>query len=132
MAVRIRLRRMGKKKFPSYRLAVVDSRAKRDGRFIEFVGFYDPITNPHTLKLKEDRIIEWLKMGASYSDTVGSLLRQAGVLRRWHEIRTGKKPEEKKQAEIEKKSTKAAVGGEKKETAANSGQAPGEATADKS
>ena len=93
MAVRIRLRRMGKKKSPCYRLAVVDQRVKRDGRFIEFVGFYDPKTHPYLLKLKEERIIEWLRMGASLSATVESLLRQAGLLRRWHELRTGQKVE---------------------------------------
>ncbi|MEA1997438.1 MAG: 30S ribosomal protein S16, partial [Gemmatimonadota bacterium] len=95
MSVRIRLRRVGKKKHPCYRLAVVDSRVKRDGRFIEFVGQYDPMTDPHTLKLKEERILEWLGMGASYSDTVGSLLRQSGLLARWHEMKTGQKVEKK-------------------------------------
>jgi len=93
MAVRIRLRRMGKKKSPCYRLAVVDSRVKRDGRFIEFVGFYDPTTQPYILRFKEERIIEWLRMGASLSDTVESLLRREGLLRRWHELRTGQKVE---------------------------------------
>ncbi|HUU27125.1 MAG TPA: 30S ribosomal protein S16 [archaeon] len=107
MAVRIRLRRIGKKNHPCYRLAVVDSRVKRDGRFVEFVGFYDPMTSPHTIELKEERIIEWLKMGALYSDTVGSLLRQEGVLHRWHELRTGQKPAEEKEAQGEKKPDKA-------------------------
>ncbi|MFC1537564.1 30S ribosomal protein S16 [Gemmatimonadota bacterium] len=91
MAVRIRLRRMGKKKSPSYRLAVVDSRVKRDGRFVEFVGYYDPTAQPDVLKLKEERIIEWLGMGATLSSTVENLLRREGVLRRWHEQRTGQK-----------------------------------------
>ena len=91
MAVRIRLRRMGKKKSPRYRLAVVDSRTKRDGRFVEFVGFYDPTSQPYLLKLKEDRIFEWLRLGASLSDTVESLLRREGLLRRWHEMKTGQK-----------------------------------------
>ncbi|MFH1070633.1 MAG: 30S ribosomal protein S16 [Candidatus Glassbacteria bacterium] len=94
MSVKIRLRRMGKKKSPCYRLAVVDSRVKRDGRFIEFVGFYDPMTSPHTVRLKEDRIFEWLGNGASCSATVGSLLKQAGLLERWHQIRGKKEVEE--------------------------------------
>ncbi len=88
MSVKIRLRRMGKKKSPSYRLVVVDSRNKRDGRFIELVGFYDPMTEPHTVSLKEERIVEWLGNGAVYSDTVGSLLKQAGLLERRHQART--------------------------------------------
>ncbi len=114
MSVRIRLRRLGKKKHPSYRLAVVDHRVKRDGRFIEFVGFYDPMTEPHTIKLNEERIIAWLKKGASYSDTVGSLLRQAGVLKRWHELKTSATAGEKKTAKPEKKEGKAKAGAAKK------------------
>ena len=90
MSVKIRLRRMGRKKSPAYRLAVVDSRNKRDGRFIEFVGVYNPMTRPHTIKLREERIIEWLGNGALYSDTVGSLFKQAGLLERWHQLRTDK------------------------------------------
>lgn len=113
MSVKIRLRRMGKKKSPSYRLAVVDSRNKRDGRFIEFVGVYDPMTRPHTVRLREERIFEWLGNGASYSDTVGSLFKQAGLLERWHQLRAGvasgeeavskaeRKPAEVKSAEAE-------------------------------
>ena len=114
MSVRIRLRRMGKKKHPSYRLAVVDRRVKRDGRFIEFVGLYDPMTRPHTIKLDEERIISWLKEGASYSDTVGSLLRQAGVLKRWYELKTDAAASEKKTAKPEKKEGKAKAGAAKK------------------
>lgn len=114
MSVRIRLRRLGKKKHPSYRLAVVDHRVKRDGRFIEFVGFYDPMTEPHTIKLNEEQIIAWLKKGASYSDTVGSLLRQAGVLKRWHELKTSAAAGEKETAKPEKKEGKAKADAAKK------------------
>ena len=103
MALTIRLRRAGKKKAPCYRLAVVDSRVKRDGRFIEFVGYYHPMTKPHTIKLKEERIFKWLGDGASYSDTVGSLLRQSGILKRWHEMGSGKAVVEKKAAKAESK-----------------------------
>ena len=101
MAVTIRLRRTGKNKYPCYRLAVVDSRVKRDGRFIEFVGYYHPMTKPHTIKLKEDRIFKWLGDGASYSDTVGSLLRQSGILERWHEMGSGKAVGKKPEAKAE-------------------------------
>jgi len=117
MSVRIRLRRVGKKKHPSYRLVVVARRVKRDGRFVEFVGFYDPMTEPHTINLKEERIIAWLKEGASYSDTVGSLLRQAGVLKRWHELKTSAAAGEKKTAKPEKKEGKAKAGAAKKAAA---------------
>ena len=117
MSVRIRLRRVGKKKHPSYRLAVVDRRVKRDGRYIEFVGYYDPMTEPHTVNLNEERIIAWLKDGASYSDTVGSLLRQAGVLKRWHELRTSESAGEKKAAKPGKKQDKAKAATAKKSAA---------------
>ncbi len=93
MSVRLRLRRIGKKKHPCYRVAVVDSRTKRDGRFVEFVGRYDPMTDPQTIEFKDQRVLEWLNQGATYSDTVGSLLRQSGLLARWHEQRTGQKAE---------------------------------------
>jgi small subunit ribosomal protein S16 len=124
MSVRIRLRRMGKKKHPSYRLAVVDRRVKRDGRYIEFVGYYDPMTEPHTVDLNEERIIAWLKEGASYSDTVGSLLRQAGLLKRWHELRTSEAAGEKKAAKPGKKQDKAKVGAAEKSAADQKAEEP--------
>ena len=117
MSVRMRLRRIGKKKHPCYRLAVVDSRVKRDGRFVEFVGHYDPMTQPHTIKLKEERIIEWLENGATYSDTVGSLLRQSGLLSRWHEKKTGQKAQEEAAVKEEKKKEKAEAAPKKKTAA---------------
>ena len=79
MAVKLRLRRMGKKKQPIYKLVAADSRSPRDGKFLEAVGFYNPLTNPHTLDLKEDRILYWLNVGAQPSSTVKSLLRQKGI-----------------------------------------------------
>ena len=91
MSVKIRLRRMGKKKQPHYRLAVVDSREKRDGRFIEFIGRYVPGTQPHTVEFNEERLFYWLGEGAICSDTVSSLLRQKGMLAKWHEMRASKK-----------------------------------------
>jgi len=79
LAVKLRLRRMGKKKQPIYKIVAADSRSPRGGKFLEAVGFYNPLTNPHTLDLKEDRILYWLNVGAQPSSTVKSLLRQKGI-----------------------------------------------------
>ena len=79
MATRIRLRRMGAKKAPFYRLVVADSRAPRDGRFIEEIGYYDPTKEPTVIKVNEERAAYWLKTGAQPSETVKSLLNKAGV-----------------------------------------------------
>jgi len=79
LAVKLRLRRMGKKKQPIYKIVAADSRSPRDGRFLEAVGFYNPLTNPHTLDLKEERILYWLNVGAQPTSTVKSLLRQKGI-----------------------------------------------------
>lgn len=80
MATRIRLRRMGAKKAPFYRLVVADSRSPRDGRFIEEIGYYDPTKNPSVLQINEERAMYWLKTGAQPSETAKSLLNKAGVL----------------------------------------------------
>ncbi|MEW6594836.1 MAG: 30S ribosomal protein S16 [Thermodesulfobacteriota bacterium] len=77
MAVRIRLTRLGKKKKPFYRIVVADSEAKRDGRFLEVVGTYDPNQNPAAVSIKQDRVQDWLARGAKPSDTVRSLLKGA-------------------------------------------------------
>jgi len=79
LAVKLRLRRMGKKKQPIYKIVAADSRSPRDGKFIEAVGLYNPLTNPHTIDLKEDRINYWLDNGAQPTDTVFSLFRQKGI-----------------------------------------------------
>jgi small subunit ribosomal protein S16 len=71
---------MGKKKQPIYKMVVADSRSPRDGKFLEAVGFYNPLTKPHTLELKEDRIMYWLGVGAQPTHTVKSLLRQKGLI----------------------------------------------------
>ena len=89
--VRIRLRRVGRKKQPYYRIVVADSRSPRDGRFIEVIGHYNPRQNPVSLEVKLDRANHWLDVGASPSDTVRSLLRRAGVLKARHEARLGRK-----------------------------------------
>jgi small subunit ribosomal protein S16 len=84
MAVKIRLKRMGSKRNASYRLVVTDSRKPRDGRFIEELGFYNPITEPETFNIKEEKAIEWLNKGAKPSDTVRSLLKKSGVLEKYN------------------------------------------------
>ncbi len=87
--VKIRLRRMGKKKQPSYRVVVTDSRAPRDGRFIEVIGFYNPRTDPPTVQIKEDRALYWLSQGAQPSDAVARLLRNKGTLDRFARLKEG-------------------------------------------
>ena len=74
---------MGAKKRPFYRLVVADSRSPRDGRFIEQLGYYDPLTDPATVKIDEDRVQKWLSQGAQPSDAARSLLQREGVLERY-------------------------------------------------
>ena len=78
--VKIRLRRMGAKKAPFYRIVVADSRYPRDGRFIEEVGYYDPTKEPSVIKVDEEKAKKWISNGAQPTDTVKSLLKIAGVL----------------------------------------------------
>lgn len=80
MAVKLRLRRMGKKKQPIYKIVAADSRSPRDGKFIEAVGLYNPLTNPHTVEINEDRVQIWLDRGAQPTLTVKSLLSSKGIL----------------------------------------------------
>ena len=80
MSVKIRLRRMGAKKAPFYRIVVADSRYPRDGRFIEEIGFYNPTTDPTELKVDVDRAQAWIKTGAQPTETVRDLLKKAGAL----------------------------------------------------
>ncbi len=80
MAVKMRLRRMGAKKAPCYRIVVADSRYPRDGRFIEEVGFYNPMTNPAEVKIDADKAKKWIANGAQPTDTVRDLLKKSGVL----------------------------------------------------
>lgn len=80
MATKIRLKRMGAKKAPFYRIVVADSRSPRDGRFIEEIGYYDPLKKPSVIKVDKEKALDWLKKGAQPSDTVKSLFKQAGVI----------------------------------------------------
>lgn len=79
MAARIRLRRTGTTKRPSYRVVVADSRKPRDGRFLEAIGYYDPLTEPPTIKIDTDKAAAWLRKGATPSNTVKHLLAHAGL-----------------------------------------------------
>jgi len=80
MAVKIRLRRLGAKKAPFYRVVVADSRSPRDGKFIEEIGYYNPLTEPATIKIDGEKVAKWLKVGAQPSDTVKNLLKRAGII----------------------------------------------------
>src|ERR1051325_11281923 len=91
MAVKIRLRRVGRKKAPTYRIVVADSRSPRDGRFIEIIGQYMPRSGQGGLNVDNARANYWLDVGAQPSDTVRSLLRKAGVLKARHEARLCRK-----------------------------------------
>ena len=91
MAVKIRLRRTGRKKAPQYRIVVADSRSPRNGKFIELVGQYAPRQGENAIDLKVDRVNHWLDNGAQPTDTVRSLLRRAGVLKQRHEARLASK-----------------------------------------
>jgi len=79
MAVKIRLRRMGQKKAPFYRIIVADSRSPRDGRFIDEIGTYDPNTDPSTFKIDEEKAKKWLADGAQPTEVVGKLFKTAGI-----------------------------------------------------
>lgn len=81
MAVKIRLRRMGAKKAPFYRIVVADSRSPRDGRFIEEIGYYNPMTDPATIKLDEEKAQKWLTSGAQPTETVKSILTKSGIIK---------------------------------------------------
>lgn len=80
MAVKIRLRRMGAKKAPFYRVVVADSRYPRDGRFIEEIGTYNPMTNPADIKIDADKAKKWISNGAQPTDTVKDILKKEGIL----------------------------------------------------
>ena len=78
--LRIRLRRVGKKKRPAYRVVVADSRAPRDGDFIETIGLYDPLTDPATVEINEEKARKWIEQGAQPSETVAKLLARQGLV----------------------------------------------------
>jgi len=91
MAVKIRLRRMGAKKNPFYRVVVADSRYPRDGRFIEEIGTYNPLTTPMEFKIDEEKALSWLKNGAQPTDTVRALLKKSGIMDKFEQSKQSKK-----------------------------------------
>ena len=92
--VKIRLRRTGAKKQPSYRVVVADSRSPRDGRFIEIIGHYNPRTEPPTVNIQEDRALHWLSVGAQMTEPVEKLLKNLGTLDRFARLKEGAELEE--------------------------------------
>lgn len=90
MAVKIRLKRMGAKRNPYYRVVVADSRAPRDGRFIEEIGTYNPVANPVDVKINEEKALDWMLKGAKPSDTVRNLFSNAGLMEKLHNAKIQK------------------------------------------
>ena len=90
MAVKIRLKRMGAKKAPFYRVIVADSRSPRDGRFIDTIVTYNPLTTPAEIKLNEESAIKWLNNGAIPTDTDKNLFSKAGIMEKYHNLKQGK------------------------------------------
>ena len=88
--VRLRSQRFGSKKRPFYRIVATDSRYPRDGRFIEIVGTYNPLTNPATVKFDEEKALKWLEFGAKPTDTVKSLLSKEGIIAKFAESKSAK------------------------------------------
>ncbi|MBU7592090.1 30S ribosomal protein S16 [Metabacillus halosaccharovorans] len=90
MAVKIRLKRMGAKKSPFYRIVVADSRSPRDGRFIEVVGTYNPVAQPAEVKINEELALKWMSNGAKPSDTVRNLFSNEGIMEKFHNAKNSK------------------------------------------
>ena len=90
MAVKIRLTRMGATKRPSYRIVATDSRSPRDGKYLEQIGFYNPLTNPAEIKVNEEVALKWLSVGAQPTDTVKTLLTNAGVMKKFQDTKASK------------------------------------------
>ena len=90
MAVKIRLKRMGAKKSPFYRIVVADSRSPRDGRYIEVVGTYNPVTQPAKVDINEELALKWLQDGAKPSDTVRNLFSTQGIMEKFHNAKLSK------------------------------------------
>lgn len=91
--VRIRLRQVGAKRQPSYRIVAADKESPRDGRFLEILGFYNPRTNPATIAIKEDRVYDWLSKGAQPSESATQVFRSAGLLERYERFKHGESVE---------------------------------------
>ncbi len=90
MAVKLRLKRMGAKQKPFYRIVAADSRSPRDGRFIETVGTYNPVAQPAEIKIDKELVLKWLNNGAQPTDTVASILRKEGIMKEFKNSKTSK------------------------------------------
>ena len=90
MAVKLRLKRMGAKKRPFYRVVAADSRSPRDGKVIEEIGYYNPVVEPADIKINEELAMKWLRNGAQPTDTVRDLLKKQGIVKKFHEERMSK------------------------------------------
>jgi len=90
VATKIRLMRMGRKKRPFYRVVVADSKARRDGRFIEILGYYNPLVEPAEVKVDEEKALKWLSDGAIPTDTVKNILSRAGIIKKFAESKAAK------------------------------------------
>ena len=133
MAVRIRLKKLGRKKRPFYRVVAIDSRFKRDGREIERLGWYDPVQDNNSCNLNEERVLYWLDQGAKPSDTVQGLFRRNGLSYKWHLSKQGVKDsdiekllEEWKEREKNRIELKKDKKIKKKELSAKAEEAPAE------
>ena len=91
MAVKLRLTRMGAKKAPRYRIVAADSRSPRDGRVIDTLGYFDPTTEPETVKVDAEKALGWLNNGAQPSDTVRNILSRQGIMKQFHEAKVAAK-----------------------------------------
>ena len=103
MAVKLRLKRMGAKQKPFYRIVAADSRSPRDGRFIETVGTYNPIKNPEEITVNKEKVMYWLSKGAEPTETVRSLFKKMGVTKKFADSKKTAKKEVKKETKVEKK-----------------------------
>lgn len=110
MSVKIRLRRMGAKGKPFYRLVVTDSRMPRDGRFIEQIGYYNPLPDPPEIKVDERKAFYWLDQGAQPTNTVRNLLKGIGVMKRWKELQTPGAIEEQEEVAEKARTPKESAG----------------------
>ena len=91
MTVKIRLKRVGKKKAPSYRVVVADSRSPRDGRIIENIGWYNPLVEPSAIQIDAEKALNWLKEGAQPTESVASLLKRSGIAERFEQSKAAAK-----------------------------------------
>ncbi|HEU0000205.1 MAG TPA: 30S ribosomal protein S16 [Ktedonobacteraceae bacterium] len=99
MTVKIRLKRVGKKKAPTYRVVVADSRSPRDGRIIENLGWYNPLVEPSAIQIDADKALHWLNVGAQPTESVTSLLKRSGVMARFEQSKAAAKAQAQTQTE---------------------------------